>query len=88
MTRNKTSCSCVGLIGLVKQLANEALAKSGLSERTPIDVNNTSGIIIALGILRISVASISPSIPGICMSRIARSKVSPVFKKSKACAAL
>ena len=76
---HQASCNCAGLIGLVRQLAKATLANAGLSARTPIEVSKTNGIITAPGNLRISSASIRPSMPGICMSRMARSKASPVL---------
>ena len=55
---------------------------------TPIEASSTNGIVIALDNLRISLASIRPSIPGICMSTMARSKCSPARNHSSACCAL
>ena len=88
ITRAKTSRNWAGFTGFVRQLAKAARENSGVSERTPIEVKSTRGIIIALGIFRISMASIKPSMPGICMSRMAKSKCSPPRSQSSAWAAL
>ena len=77
MTRTRTSCSCAGLIGLVRQLAKVTPLQAGLSGRTPMEVSSTSGKFMALGSWRIFFASINPSMSGICMSRIATSNASP-----------
>src|ERR1035438_2200338 len=88
ITRSRISWSWAGLIGLVRQPAKAALAKSALSDRTPTEVSSTSGRLPPPGSLRISPANVKPSMPGICISRMARSKRSPARIHSMARGAL